>query len=208
MSIESIMNSRRSIRKFLPDPVSDEQIRELISAAVTAPSGCNSQCWYFAAVKSPEKISAIAEAAEQGVRRFYSDVTDENFVSSRIKQTTFFRNAPLVICVFLTHMEYHDPRIPEYYRSKGIGHKEMLEALGNPDILSIGAAVENLLLKAEEMGLGACWMNDPDVASEEICACLGTPENYRLISVIPIGKPAYVPREKAMKPMDEILKII
>ena len=208
MNIERVMNSRRSIRKFLPDQISDEQVRELISAAVTAPSGCNSQCWYFAAVKTPEKISELAEAAEHGVRRFYSNITDGNFISSRIKQTTFFRNAPLVICVFLTHMEYHDPRIPEYYRSKGIGHKEMLEALGNPDILSIGAAIENLLLKAEEMGLGACWMNDPDVASEEICACLGTPENYRLMSVIPVGKPAYVPREKTMKPMDEILRII
>ena len=208
MSIESVMKSRRSIRKFLPDPVSDEQVRELISAAVTAPSGCNSQCWYFAAVKNPEKISALAEAAERGVRRFYSEAGDENFISSRIKQTTFFKNAPLVIFVFLTNMEYHDPRVPEYYRSKGIEHKEMLEALGSPDILSIGAAVENLLLKAEEMGLGACWMNDPDVASEEICAFLGTPENYRLMSVIPVGKPAYVPREKAMKPMDEILRII
>ena len=208
MSIDSIMNSRRSIRKFLPDPISDEQVRELISAAVKAPSGCNSQCWYFTAVKTPEKISALAEAAERGVRRFYSEANDENFVSSRIKQTTFFRNAPLVICVFLTNMEYHDPRIPEYYRSKGIDHKGMLKALGDPDILSIGAAVENLLLKAEEIGLGACWMNDPDVAAEEICEELGVPENYRLMSVIPVGKPAYVPREKTMKPMDEILNII
>lgn len=208
MNIDDVIRSRRSIRKFLPDAISDEQIRELISAAVKAPSGCNSQCWYFAAVKTPEKISALAEAAERGVRRFYSEVEDENFISSRIKQTTFFRNAPLVICVFLTHMGYHDPRIPEYYQSKGIDHKGMLSALGDPDILSVGAAVENLLLKAEEMGLGACWMNDPDVAAEEICTFLGTPENHRLMSVIPVGKPAYIPREKTMKPMDEILTII
>lgn len=80
--------------------------------------------------------------------------------------------------------------------------------LGNPDILSIGAAVENLLLKAVEMGLGACWMNDPVVAEAEIKAELGVPDEYRLMSAIPVGKPAYTPREKPMKPMDEILKII
>ncbi|MDE5858855.1 MAG: nitroreductase family protein [Oscillospiraceae bacterium] len=208
MSISEIMRSRRSIRKFLSEPISDEEINELISAAVTAPSGCNSQCWYFAAVKNPEKISALAEAAELGVRRFYNDIEDENFLSSRIKQTTFFRNAPLVICVFLTHMEYHDPRVTEYYRSKGFEYDEMLNMLGAPDILSIGAAVENLLLKAKEMGLGACWMNDPTVAEKEIKDELGIPEEYRLMSVIPIGKPAYTPREKQMKPMSDVLKIL
>lgn len=208
MSISEIMNLRRSIRKFLPEPISDGEIGELISAAVTAPSGCNSQCWYFAAVKAPEKISALAQAAEQGVRRFYGDVTDKNFLSSRIRQTTFFRNAPLVIFVFLTHMEYHDPRVTEYCRSKGFEYGEALNMLGNPDILSVGAAVENLLLKAVEMGLGACWMNDPVVAEAEIKAELGVPDEYRLMSAIPVGKPAYTPREKPMKPMDEILKII
>lgn len=202
------MNSRRSIRKFLPEPISDEEIMELISAAATAPSGCNSQCWYFAAVKDPEKISALAQAAEQGVRRFYSDATDKNFLSSRIRQTTFFGKAPLVIFVFLTHMEYHDPRVTEYYRGKGFEYGEVLNMLGNPDILSVGAAVENLLLKAEEMGLGACWMNDPTVAEEEIRAELEIPEGYRLLSAVPVGKPSYTPREKKMKSISDILKII
>lgn len=206
--IYEIMRSRRSTRKFLPDPVSDDEIRALISAAVTAPSGCNSQCWYFAAVRTPERIAELAEAAEKGVRRFYSDATDEKFLSSRVKQTTFFKNAPLVICVFLTDMKYHDPRVEEYYGSKGFGHKQVLDMLGNPDVLSLGAAVENLLLKAEEMGLGACWMNDPVVSSPEICKALNVPEEYRLMSVIPVGKSAYTPREKAMKPMAEIMEIL
>ncbi len=208
MNLYELMKNRRSTRKFLADGVSDEEINTLISSAVTAPSGCNSQCWKFVAVKSREKIDALAEAVETGVRRFYSDAEDEKFLSSRIKQSTFFRNAPLVILVYLTEMKYHDPRVTEYYSSKGMDSEKMLSALGNPDILSVGAAVENLLLAAEEMGLGACWMNDPVVAAKEINELFDVPDGHRLLSVIPVGKSAYTPRDKAMKSMDEILEIV
>lgn len=207
MNFDTLIEKRRSIRKFLSDSIDDKQIEELIRAAAMAPSGCNSQCWSFVAVKSPDKITGLAEAVEKGVHRFY-DGCEENFVASRVKQTTFFKNAPLVILVYLTEMKYHDPRVTDYYSSKGYGSTEMLSALGNPDVLSIGAAVENLLLKAEEMGLGACWMNDPIVSAEEINEFVGAPEGHRLMSVIPVGKPAYTPREKALKPLEEILKII
>ena len=208
MEYNELITKRRSIRKFLADSVDDNMIEQLVSAAVTAPSGCNSQCWKFVAIRTPEKISALAEAVERGVRRFYSDAEDENFIASRVKQTTFFKNAPVVILVYLTEMKYHDPRVEEYYSAKGYGHSEMLSALGNPDVLSIGAAVENLLLKAEELGLGACWMNDPIVSAEEINEFIGALEGHRLMSVIPVGKPAYVPREKQMKPMSDVFKII
>lgn len=208
MELYNIMKNRRSTRKFLPDEITESQIEELISAAVTAPSGCNSQCWKFIAVKDINKIVELSKSVEKGVRRFYNDAPDENFVCSRIKQTTFFKNAPLVFFVFYTEMKYHDPRVEEYYSSKGFNSDEMLTALGNPEILSIGAAVENLLLKAEDMGLGACWMNDPVVAESEIKAALDVNSNYRLMSVIPVGKSAYKPPKKAMKPMSEVLEII
>ncbi len=208
MELYELMKNRRSIRKYCSDRISDEEITRLISAAVTAPSGCNSQCWKFIAVKSPEKTEELALAAEAGVRRFYSDISDESFLASRIKQTTFFKNAPLVILVYLTEMKYHDPRVTDYYAEKGFDSREMLSALGNPDILSVGAAVENMLLAAEEMGLGACWMNDPVVAEKEINELMNAPDGHRLMSVIPVGKPAYKPREKEMKPLSEIMEII
>ena len=208
MSINEIIQTRRSIRKYEPTPIGDEQIEALINAAVAAPSGCNSQCWHFTAIKSPGKIEELALATEQGVRRVYANVADPNFLNGRIKQTTFFRKAPLVICVFLTEMNYHDPRVEEHYRAQGISHVEMLQLMGEPDVLSIGAAVENLLLTAQELGLGACWMNDPVIAEPEIKAFLHTPDYYRLMSVIPVGYPAYTPRDKEMKPMDSVLEIL
>ncbi len=208
MNLYELMKKRRSIRKYLPDCIPDEDIEKLISAAITAPSGCNSQCWKFIAVKNPQKIAELAVAVEAGVRHFYNDITDENFLASRIKQTTFFKSAPFVILVYLTEMKYHDQRVTDYYADKGMNGTEMLSKLGSPDILSVGAAVENLLLTAEEMGLGACWMNDPVVAEKEINKLFSVPDEHRLLSVIPVGKPAYVPREKVMKPLAEVFEIV
>ncbi len=205
MTTEQLILSRRSVRKFTDAPVTDEQITRLINAAAAAPSGCNSQCWRFAAVKTPEKIALLAKAAEKGVRRFYADAEDD-FLASRVKNTVFFAKAPLVILIYQEDMKYHDPRVEKYYNDHGFSHDDMLRDMRRPEILSIGAAVENLLLCAEEMGLGACPMVDPTVAEQEINEALGL--SGKLMCVIPVGTSAYTPREKAMKPLDEILTII
>jgi len=83
----------------------------------------------------------------------------------------------------------------------------MMTALGSPDILSIGAAIQNMLLTIHAKGLGACWMNDPVVSSKNICSILAVPDDWQLISVIPVGKSAYTPHPKPLKKMDEVLSI-
>lgn len=207
-NIENIIKSRRSIRKFLPDAISEEDIKEIIDSAVNAPSACNSQCWHFVAVQSEELKEQLALACEDFIKEFYAEADyAENVIRSRISNMTFFRNAPLVIVVFLTNMKYHDPRVTEYYAKKGYTQEQMTKSLGSPDILSVGAAIQNMLLAIHEKGLGACWMNDPVAAEKNICKVLNVPEGYQLMSLIPIGKPAYVPREKALKPMEEVLEI-
>ena len=100
MELHSAIYSRRSIRKFLPDPISDEQIRQIVAAGMQAPSGCNSQCWQFVALRRPENIREVARQVEEAVRDFY-DGEEERFVRQRIVQTTFFKNAPLVFLFFV-----------------------------------------------------------------------------------------------------------
>lgn len=65
--------------------------------------------------------------------------------------------------------------------------------------------MENMLLTIHELGLGGCWMNDPLVAKDAICRALDMPLESRLVSVLPVGKPAYLPREKAVKRMEDVL---
>lgn len=204
MELQEAIRTRRSIRKFLPDPISDEQVRRIVAAGMQAPSGCNSQCWQFVALRQPEEIQEVARQVEEEVRAFYSEA-EEHFVRRRIVQTTFFKNAPLVFFIFCTEMEYHDPRVTQYYGKRGCSPADMLRELGQPDLLSVGAAVENMLLTIHELGLGGCWMNDPLVAKDAICRALDMPLESRLVSVLPVGKPAYLPREKAVKRMEDVL---
>ncbi|HEX2927053.1 MAG TPA: nitroreductase family protein, partial [Ruminiclostridium sp.] len=180
----NLTSKRRSIRKFSEVTVSREDIEYFISCAVNAPSGCNSQCWHFVAVESKALIEQVAAEAAKSAREFYGtgfSGADENFIVSREKAIGFFRNAPLVIFVFLDRMDYHDERVTKAFYEKGLSRRQMLDALAYPDILSIGAAVQNMLLAVTEKGYGACWMNDPVVGEGRIKELLKVGDDLKLI---------------------------
>jgi len=61
-TLEAIF-SRRSIRSFTPDPVSDEELQTLIQAAAAAPSAGNAQMWVFITVRDPQRIAALRALA-------------------------------------------------------------------------------------------------------------------------------------------------
>jgi len=204
-----LATSRRSIRKFTDKPVLREDIEYFISCATSAPSGCDSQCWHFIAVASKEIIEMLADEVGKYAREFYStgySEATEAFLISREKAISFFRNAPLVMLVFLDKLDYYDERVTEAFSEKGYSHREMLDKLAYPDILSVGAAIQNMLLAITEKGYGACWMNDPAIAGERIIKLISAREDLKLISIIPIGKPKYAPHVKKLKDQSSILE--
>lgn len=204
-----LTKSRRSIRKFTDDPVPKEDIEYFISCATTAPSGCDSQCWHFIAVQDKSLIDKLAASTGHFAREFYStggNSSEEAFLTAREKAVSFFKNAPLVLFVFMGKLEYYDERVTRVYLEKGYSYREAMDKMAYPDVLSIGAAIQNLLLAVTEKGYGACWMNDPSIAEENIKSLLGVGEDLKLVSVIPVGTPRYSPREKVLKPQHEILE--
>lgn len=204
-NIFEVMATRRSIRKYTDQSVSDEDIKEIVAAAAAAPSACNCQSYEFIAVRDKTKLNRLAELVCAFVDEFYAGA-DEALIVSRKKQMTFFTKAPVVIFVAEAPFVYHDARVTEWYKSKGFSEEEMFADMGNPVSLTVGAAVENLLLAAHAKGLGACFMVDPVVAREKLekeLNCKG-----HLAAVIPVGYPAYQPREKTSKALDEILTIL
>jgi len=56
------IRQRRSIRKYRPDPVPQEEIEYVLEAARLAPSWANSQCWHFVVVTDPQVKAAVAKA--------------------------------------------------------------------------------------------------------------------------------------------------
>ncbi len=206
-----LAHGRRSIRKYTDQDVSTDIIRDIIKTASSAPSGCDSQCWYFAAVKDKSVIHKMSNAVEEKAFELLNAgkiELPENYLLSKKKMLTFFNKAPVVIAVFMTKAEFYDGYMISALKEQGYTDRKIMELFADYDLLSIGAAVQNLLLAAHEKGLGACWMNEPAIAAKEISDILSVPKDYKFISLIPVGYPAYSPHEKKLKDLDKILKII
>ena len=118
MTVSEAIQNRRSIRRYEPDfPVSKEHIREMLEAAMMAPSAGNTRPWEFYVVESRKAREQIAAASPYGGP---------------------IREAPLAIVICA---------LPEKQK-------------GGPDAFwpqDCGAAIQNLLLKALELGYGTCW---------------------------------------------------
>ena len=199
--------SRRSIRKYIEKEIPLDEIKEIIKIAISAPSACNSQCWRFVAVSDKSVIKKIENAVIKKFEDILSasqNVLPDNYISSKKKAVSFFAEAPVVIAVFMTSWEYFDPMMVSVLEKQDYNSRELTSLFGSPDLLSIGAAIQNLLLAVHEKGYGACWMNDPVIAGEEIGNILDIPKENKFISLIPIGVPAYTPRNKQMKDFSEV----
>lgn len=201
MTFYELAKGRRSIRKYLPTPIPQADIETMLQAAQHAPSACGCQNWHFVVLCSKESIQGLAKAVEMGVRRVMTalELNDEVFLNNRIKQETFFVNAPVVFAVYMEPMTYHDSRIVDKLTEFGMDAQEQSRFFGQPDLLTIGAVIENLLLCAHALGYGGCWMNDPVIAAQEIDEYLGQAAPRQLVSIIPVGIPAYTPRTKVLR---------
>ena len=198
----SIISGRRSIRKFSAEPVSDEAIRLVLEAARWAPSGENSQCWRFIVIRDPITKQKLGELARGGSgRRFSAEWVAEK-----------------------THTRFDDLQDPEKRKrifttltsgavSAFLGEAPVLIAVcGRMDVWDLpfdtAAAIENLLIMASAIGLGACWVIAPveDVRDEEIAAgLLDVPHGFKLITTVALGYPARTPGPRPRKPLEDIV---
>jgi nitroreductase len=127
--MDRLMRSRRSIRRFLPDPVEKEKIMVCLEAARIAPSAENAQPSRFLIVDDPELKSELAREAFSGI---YS-------------MTKFAAQAPVLVVVLA--------------RLDILVHKVGRRLQGTQFFLvDIGIAGEHFVLRAEEMGLSTCWI--------------------------------------------------
>ena len=80
---------------------------------------------------------------------------------------------------------------------------------GHPDVQSIGAAIEHLLLGATDLGYGSCWLSGPLIAREALEALLGVEAPQQLAALVAIGVPAAPPAaDHDRRPVDDILRFL
>ncbi|HHY94905.1 MAG TPA: hypothetical protein GX513_07835, partial [Firmicutes bacterium] len=131
-AFKRVVRGRRSIRSFQDKPVPRHLVAEMLEVARQAPSSGNTQPWHFYVVTDPEIRERLVASTFPGA----------DCGSDRVQD--WVRQAPVLIVVCL-----------DWRRGATKYNFEHRYFLGLQDV---GAAIENLLLSAEALGLGACWV--------------------------------------------------
>jgi nitroreductase/predicted transcriptional regulator YdeE len=184
---EAIAN-RRSIRKFKSDPVPEEALRQILQAGILAPSGKNRQPWKFYVVQG-EKYAEMITQMRAGIAHRESEGKDIGSAKNTLK---VMEQAPVTVFIF------NPGRMPSWSAHSIDQHFSDVV-----DIQSIGAAIQNMLLAAEELGMGSLWICDVFYAYEELSAWLG--ERSEMIAAISFGVPDEHPIARKRKPFDEVV---
>ncbi|HNW59359.1 MAG TPA: nitroreductase family protein [bacterium] len=204
MELVQAIERRRTVRKFTNAPVSPELLRELARRAGLAPSINNSQPWKFIAVTNPELIRKLAAAVHQRVSVLFADAAKTNVLKTVEHFSTLFEEAPAVL--FVAMQPYH--ALADGLQSKAAGHEAVNALRRHPDLQSVGAAVENILLSAVELGLGACWLSGMMVAREELEGLLALQAPWELVTAVAVGEPESVPAPRPQTSVEDIFTLI
>ena len=173
-ALEAIL-TRRSTRNYKPDPVEDEKLGQILDAARQAPSGGNNQTSHFLVIRNQDtlqKLAAMAEKAFSGM-----EISEDTYASlkhsialSKKGGYVFYYNAPVLIVV-ANRRDY-----------------------GN-NIADCACAIENMMIAANALDLGSCWINQLKWLNEEPAIVdylheLGMEEDERVYGAVIIGYPA------------------
>lgn len=139
MDMLEFIKSRRSTRKYLHKPVEPEKLNQIIQAGCYAPSGKNNQSWHFVVMEDPAVLSQLAELVQQVFSTMTYDETTYGSLANSIRLSkrgnyVFHYNAPALIVV--TNV-------------RGYGNA----------MADSSCALENMMLMANALDLGSCWIN-------------------------------------------------
>ena len=190
------IHNRKSIRKYLDKPVSEDLIEQIIDAARRAPSAKNRQPWQYIVFGGHNKTEFL-ECMWKGILREENErVTlpnSQNGLADAKNTWNIMMQAPILIVVLNNNGKnpFEDIDVDNRF----------IEIF---DTLSIGASVENMLLKANEMGMGTLWVANTFYAYEELTEYLGT--THQLVGAIALGYPAEDPTPRPRKLMEETVE--
>ncbi len=200
MNVREAISNRRSIRKFKPDPVPEEMIRQLLESARLAPSGSNTQPWRFIVVKDAETRQRL-QAASHNQRHVglapviiacCADIKAFGEFPERIDELIAAGALPA------KSREVFVPALKRGGMSADIKWHLLIAATGNTDI-----AIEHIVLQAVELGLGTCWVRWFD--DNKVKEILDIPKNIEIVALLPVGYPAEDPPQRPRFSLEKIV---
>jgi nitroreductase len=174
MNTLEAIKTRRSTRKFKARPVEMEKLQQIVEAGRFGPTGGNAQSNHFFVISKIETLMVLKELVQNAFAKM--ELRDDLYKSlknsitlSRKGHYSFSYNAPVLIVVA---------------NKKDYGN----------NMADVACAVENMMLAANELDLGSCYINQLKWLNEEpsirgYLATLGLKEDERVYASVAIGYP-------------------
>jgi F420 biosynthesis protein FbiB-like protein len=195
--VPAFIEARRSIRAFRDEPVERVMLDGLVEAACIAPAPHHSRPWRFVIVDGPDAKEALARGMGE---RWRVDLSRDGIQAARIDELVAASHAKLtgapalvVGCLTWDGLDrYPDP--------------DRQRAEWGMALLSLGAAVENLMLAAADRGLASCWVAAPIFCAEAARDALTLPREWLPHALVMVGHPdpTYTGRPRPPVPLDTL----
>lgn len=204
----SLLQSRRSVRRFRPEAPGREVLTRLIEAAITAPSASNKQPWRFFVVENPGLIARLAQDVRAAVDRIARHIEPAHEAAFRTYGDYFTRFAAAPVVIVALHRPLAvlsnlvSPDLPE---DDGARIRALEHGSG---LVGTSMALSNLLLAAHAMGLGASGLTGPLVAEDRFRALLEIPESWSIAAVVAVGYADEEPTPTSRKPAAAVTRWI
>jgi coenzyme F420-0:L-glutamate ligase/coenzyme F420-1:gamma-L-glutamate ligase len=190
-----VLRERRTIREFTGQAVDPAAVRRAIAAALTAPAPHHSEPWRFALVESQRARTALLDDM---LAAWTADLRGDGFseeqISRRIRRGEPLRRAPLIIVPCLVSSAAHS--YPDERRSAA--ERAMFG-------VSMGAAVQNLLVALAAEGLGSCWVSSTLFCQQVAAASLSLPPGWEPMGAVGVGHPAAQPPSRPDRDPEQFL---
>ena len=180
MEFFEAVTTQRAIRHFRPDPVPDAVLRQILDAAICAPSGGNRQSWSFLVIRDPQTRARLGELyrecfAELQKAPYYRDAASAppdsaagRLMASARHMVEHFHETPVMILACIAT----DGGAPTLTTGS-----------------SIYPAVQNILLAARALGIGTCLTTIHRFRDQPLKEMLGIPADVETAALIPLGYP-------------------
>jgi coenzyme F420-0:L-glutamate ligase / coenzyme F420-1:gamma-L-glutamate ligase len=196
-ALPQFLEARRSIRSFVADPVRRADLDAMVTAACIAPAPHHSRPWRWVVLDTEpaRRELGVAMGAHWRV-----DLERDGVATARIDElvdasVARLSAAPAALLGCLTWDGLD--RYPDETRRR---------AEHGMALLSLGAAVENLMLAATDRGYASCWVAAPIFCPETARDALDLPADWLPHALVLVGRPdpAYVGRERPPVPLDDL----
>lgn len=166
-----VIESRRSVRAYSPEGLTDGEVEAVVRAGLYAPSAANQQSWHLTVIRTKEIIDRLSDDIKQTLR---NSPEKHNQTYGNTPDFHVFYNAPVVILVS--------------------GQEGNMLPMAD-----CSAAIQNMLLAAESLGIGSCWtaftlMHFADTTKN---AAFGIPHTHKPMFAVAFGRSA---KEKGIAP--------